>query len=153
VPRSFRFLLLSASIAGSLLSTTGGCGKPRASDDPGAALYRTGRTADGSDVASDLDRDALRDRNAKISCASCHGEDRNGGKSLVPDFGPYVAPPLTSSALLAATDRRPAYDRASLARAIVDGIASSGRHLHYPMPRWRISGRDLDALTSFLLSR
>jgi hypothetical protein len=136
-----------------LLVYASSCGKNNAPSSNGSLIYHTGKDSTGAVLVADVDRDLLKDPARVLSCADCHGQDRNGRSDGIPDFGPYSAPAVTRDALLAGNARRPAYDAASLRMAITQGRNASGRALHYPMPRWKIEGKDLDDLVGFLLDR
>lgn len=45
---------------------------------------------------------------------------------------------------------RPAYDMASLARAMRDGVGAGGATFDLPMPRYRLSDREIAALAAYL---
>jgi hypothetical protein len=82
------------------------------------------------------------------ACASCHrrsgiGTAEAGARTLT----------ITSSALFAATTKppiRPAYDEASLAAALIGGVAVDGRKLDGLMPRYRLDAGDVRALVAYL---
>ena len=130
-----------------------GCGGNGAPQSNGESIYRTGKDSIGTVIEADVDRESLSDRSMILSCEGCHGAERKGAKSLIPDFGPYTAPDISRRALL--SDRlpmRPGYDATSLRRAITEGKYPSGKSLHYPMPRWNMSGKNLDDLITYLLN-
>ena len=54
------------------------------------------------------------------------------------------------AAQFAGTRQRPAYDDASLARSIIDGIDVSGRRMNASMPRYALDPTALEALTAYL---
>ena len=56
------------------------------------------------------------------------------------------------TAALSGTRPRPAYDDATLARAIVEGLDASGRRMNPSMPRYALEPAELQALTSYLKS-
>lgn len=105
----------------------------------------------GAAVEAIVDRAGLTDPARVLACASCHGEDRKGRRSPIPEFGPYIAPDITAARLgQEIPGRRPAYDAASLERVLVDGITPAGKRLHHPMPRWRMADADMRALIQYL---
>ncbi len=125
-----------------------GCG----TQDAGERIYVEGIGSDGAPVEAIVDRSGLIDPARVLACASCHGEDRRGLRSPIPEFGPYVAPDITPERLaVEIPGRRLPYNAATLRRVLVDGITSSGRRLHHPMPRWRMSDTDMQALVAYLL--
>jgi cytochrome c553 len=127
------------------------CGQRRSPVTNGEILYSTGKDSTGSVLASDIDRESLTNKQAVISCADCHGADRQGKSDGVPELSPFSAPALTAASLRASTVRRPGYDAASLATALTTGKTPAGKRLHYPMPRFDMAGRNLDDLVAFLL--
>lgn len=138
------FSLYSLLIATSLL-----CACERYASD-GERIYFTGRNDEGDLIQAIVDRSGLKDREREITCALCHGNDRKGRRNPIPEFGPFLAPSLTRESLLKNSRKRPAYDRASLAKSIHLGKSSSGKALHHPMPRWQLSDRDMEALIRYL---
>lgn len=142
--RSLRRLLLGIGACTCVLA---GCGAP----DAGERIYMEGIGSNGGAVEAIVDRAGLADPARVLACASCHGEDRKGRRSPIQEFGPYIAPDITAERL--AQDipgRRPPYDAASLQRVLVDGMSPSGKRLHHPMPRWRMSDADMQALLRYL---
>jgi hypothetical protein len=120
----------------------------------GEMIFLTGSNDRGIAIASTIDRTDLRDKAMVIACASCHGEDRLGRSNPIPDLGPFSAPDISPAALAQPVEgRRPAYSRALLADALLNGRGANGRGLHYPMPRWKLDGKDLGDLTNFLLRK
>lgn len=87
-------------------------------------------------------------------CAICHGGDREG-KRMWPRFW-LKAPALTPAALFEDSHAdhghqdHPGYDGASLRLAIIAGRSASGEALDIAMPRWTMSGADLDDLVAYL---
>lgn len=90
-------------------------------------------------------------------CVTCHGADRKGSR-MMPRFW-LAAPPLTSDALFGEHDEgsgndghgdHDSYTEETLKRAITRGIDAGGNTLDPIMPRWAISGQDLDDLISYL---
>ena len=125
-----------------------GCSK---SNSNGETIFKTGKNASGTAIMNDIDRSALSDAETIVSCATCHGEDRLGRKNPLPALGPFSAPDITPASLSQSTSRRPGYSVSSLRAALTTGRNSAGKGLHYPMPRWRFTGPDLDDLVAFLL--
>lgn len=81
----------------------------------------------------------------RVPCSGCHGADRTGRME-----GGITAPDITAGSLGASARTRPAYDRATLSRAITEGVDSGGRPLDPAMPRYQLSAADLEALLDFL---
>lgn len=142
--RSVLLLLIGTGACAGVLA---GCGAP----DAGERIYMEGIGSDGAPVEAIVDRAGLADPARVLACASCHGEDRKGLRSPIPDFGPYIAPDITAERLAQEIPgRRPPYDAASLQRVLVDGLTPAGKRLHHPMPRWRMSDADMQALLRYL---
>ena len=87
-----------------------------------------------------------------IFCANCHGADGKGGRE-----GSVVMPNITYATLIkplapsAPWDReRAPYTDVLLARAITQGVDSSGRQLSASMPRWMLSESELQDLLQYL---
>ncbi|MGC4001482.1 MAG: hypothetical protein QM767_30095 [Anaeromyxobacter sp.] len=113
----------------------------------GERLYRDGRLAGGAPVQAVV-LDGLPISGAQVSCAACHGRSGMGA-----DEGGVVTPSITAATLAAPRGGerpRPAYDRAALARAIREGVDAAGRPLDPLMPRFRLEGRELEALLDHL---
>jgi mono/diheme cytochrome c family protein len=83
------------------------------------------------------------------SCVRCHGPDGKGGRG-----GDAVPPDITYGVLSKAATvfgrERTAYTDALLARAITEGLDSSGEQLSLLMPRWVLSGSELADLLAYL---
>lgn len=90
-------------------------------------------------------------------CADCHGRDGRGGRVSRMMMGSFDAPDirwstLTSTEMEHAGDEapHPPFDRDSFARALRDGVDPGGGELESPMPRWRVSDVQVDALIEYL---
>jgi len=118
--------------------------------ESGANIYQDGRS-EGQAIQARLASGQLLLPATGLRCASCHGLDGMGKRE-----GANRAPPVTWEAL--ATSRpesaewtaRPAYDDASVARVVMDGIDSAGRQLSTAMPRYAFSDPQRAALTAYL---
>lgn len=90
-------------------------------------------------------------------CADCHGRDGRGGRVSMMMMGSFEAPDIRWSTLTS-TDMEhaegeaahPPFDRDSFARALRDGVDPDGDELKSPMPRWRVSDAQADALIEYL---
>lgn len=113
----------------------------------GQRLYRTATRADGTAVRAIVQSDVELPTSA-AACSNCHrrsgiGVSEGGSRSLN----------LTAPALFEATSKpplRPAYDEATLTRAIVAGVAADGRTLNATMPRYDLSADDAASLVAYL---
>ena len=83
------------------------------------------------------------------SCVRCHGPEGRGGRSgdVVPADISYGA--LSKAATVSGRERV-AYTDALLARAITEGLDSSGEQLSLLMPRWLLSESELADLLAYL---
>lgn len=91
-------------------------------------------------------------------CASCHGVDR-ARRRLYPRFW-IKAPALTANSLFGEDDHGEGdksghgdhnyYDKATLLRAITEGLDPSGALLNSAMPRWIAEESDLADLVNYL---
>lgn len=82
----------------------------------------------------------------RLTCAGCHGADGMGGA----EGGAQPAPPIGWAALSQPTPDRPAYDEASLARLLADGVTPSGQVISAGMPRFSGAPRTMAALVAHL---
>jgi cytochrome c oxidase subunit 2 len=89
----------------------------------------------------------------RLACASCHGENGRGGRVTMQQT--FEAPDITWPALTAAHQgegemEHPPYTEETVKRAITQGVDPAEKPLESPMPRWRMSERDLDDLVAYL---
>ncbi len=87
-----------------------------------------------------------------IVCANCHGADGKGGRE-----GNIVMADITYGTLGKPLPASPPWNRtrapytdALLARAITQGVDSSGQQLDASMPRWVLSESELQDLLKYL---
>lgn len=87
-----------------------------------------------------------------MTCANCHGPAGRGRQTMM-----FVSPNITYANLTNPEgmlepdgQRMPPYNDTTLRRAITQGIDSMGEPLDWPMPRWQMSGTNLDDLIAFL---
>jgi len=114
---------------------------------PAERLYREGRSRDGEPVRATVLGD-VETVGGQVSCAACHGRSGMGSAE-----GVAITPPITARALLTARPGgrpRPAYDTATLARALREGLDPAGRPLDPLMPRYRLSPDDERLLAAYL---
>lgn len=143
-------VLSRAALFGALLAAP--CAPGASHDDlvaTGRALYRTSMRADGSVLVATTQRD-VRLPAASTACVGCHRRSGLGGAE-----GSVRSPPVTGTVLFQprqAPPPRPAYDEATLLRAITKGIAADGRELDPLMPRYALTDHDSAALSTYLRS-
>jgi hypothetical protein len=115
----------------------------------GRRLFAHGGTADEVTAAFGGNRVPLPPQLRR--CARCHGADGLGGRE-----GGVAIPPITWNALMApreassARPGRPAYDEATLARALTDGIDPAGAPLAPGMPRFRMTPAQASAVVDYI---
>ncbi|MCL4368884.1 MAG: cytochrome c, partial [Actinobacteria bacterium] len=93
----------------------------------------------------------------QAGCAGCHGRDGRGG-TVGAMMGSFRTPDIRWSALSSTQgahedgQAHAAYDEASFARAVRDGIDPEGARLNAPMPQWRLTDAEVAALVTYLKS-
>lgn len=117
----------------------------------GRRIFLEGGTPDGAGVAL-IGAQSLEVPASRMPCASCHGPDGTGrpeGGVLPPDITwPHLSKPYGHAHPSGRTHG--AFDAASLARAIADGIDPAGNRLDAAMPRYRLTQAELADLLAFL---
>ncbi len=88
----------------------------------------------------------------QASCASCHGADGHGLRTMM-----FVSPNITYQNL---TDpagfsepdgtRGPTYTDGQIRRAVTQGIDPEGKPLDWPMPRWQLTDAEWTDLLAYL---
>lgn len=119
----------------------------------GKLIYTTGRGAAGRLLYFRLLTAGERPLPASgIVCANCHGADGKGGRE-----GNIVMADITYATLTRPLPATPPWNKARvpytdalLARAITEGLDSSGRQLDASMPRWMLSESELQDLLKYL---
>jgi hypothetical protein len=143
------------------------CLGARAADDrvaQGHRIYEAGITRDGAPLrATGAGNSSL--SGAQAACTACHRRSGMGGRegrvAVSPVTGPilYTKPapywprrPGRDAQAVAPLrqDARAAYDDASLARAIREGVDASGAPLDALMPRYELTKADMQALIAYL---
>ena len=95
-----------------------------------------------------------------INCVNCHGSDGKGGRVNMMMWS-FDVPDITWHNLTEEKDHEeqaseeeheehPPYTEETLKRAIIRGINPAGEPLDEEMPRWQMSGQDLDDLVDFI---
>ncbi len=121
-------------------------------EEAGRAIFQKGESAFGDVFRARLGMGGQALPGVAVRCANCHGSDGLGR----PEGGVHPAN-ITWSELTKAyghvhDDGRthPAFDEASLKRALTTGIDPAGHPLDGAMPRFEISNRDFQALVAYL---
>jgi ABC-type branched-subunit amino acid transport system substrate-binding protein len=113
----------------------------------GRTIYRKG----GDGIKAKLGDDDFELPASTFPCANCHGltglGGKEGGLQPPPIAWDMLASPRSSSF---SGQMRPAYDQASLKRAIAVGIDSRGATLHQGMPRYRMTDEQMNDLIAYL---
>jgi mono/diheme cytochrome c family protein len=110
--------------------------------DIGRAIFRGTAPTSGSAI---LGAGGMRVPAVRVPCAACHGRDAQGGSE-----GGLVAPAIDRKALSTATGKRPAYTPRGFAKAVTQGVDTSGRALDRAMPRYAFGDAELTALLAYL---
>lgn len=119
----------------------------------GSLIYSSGRGADGRALQFRLLTAGAQPLPANgFACVNCHGADGKGGRegSIVMADIRYATLTRPLGAAPPWNRARAAYTEATLARAITEGIDSSGQQLDASMPRWRLSEAELADLIGYL---
>lgn len=121
-------------------------------EEAGRAIYRDGRSSFGDAFSGRLGIAQQQMPGAALRCANCHGADGLGRSEGGVRPGSIVWSELTKSYGHTHEGRRhhPAYDQASLQRALTEGVDPAGNRLDGAMPRFDISERDFKALVAYL---
>ena len=77
-------------------------------------------------------------------CASCHGPDGRGG-TVGMMMGSIKAPNVTYAALV-----EEGFTKATIRRAIIDGLDEGGEQLDETMPRWKMNDAEVNDVISYL---
>jgi hypothetical protein len=161
MPVTPHHLIVTALIALTLALSAGVAGAARgAVPGAGEALYRRGLLPSGERVEAVRDAGATL-HGADAACVNCHRRSGLGsteGRITIPPIaGQYLfAPRGTSLQELGVpfvdTEhiKHEPYSDATLARAIREGIGSSGRPLNYLMPRYRLDDEAMAELIAYL---
>ncbi|NMG75654.1 ABC transporter substrate-binding protein [Aromatoleum diolicum] len=123
-----------------------------ASERAGKRIFLEGRSATGSSIAARVGAGDTAMPGTVVPCANCHGADgrgrREGGVRPSDITWRRLATPYGQR--LESGREHPAYDAASLARAVSHGVDPAGNRLDPAMPRFVMSARDLEDLTAYL---
>jgi mono/diheme cytochrome c family protein len=118
------------------------------SPDAGRRMYREGIGPSGEPLTAIVTGDVPL-VGTQFSCQTCHGRSGMGSAE-----GQVVVPSIAGPILFADLHqpKRPAYDVATLARALRDGVGATGQPLDPLMPRYRLSDGEIAALAVYLAS-
>lgn len=119
----------------------------------GERIFFTATSDSGQPITAEMAGMGIM-RQGMMTCATCHGTDGRGGRVNMM-MGTFEAPDIRYSTLTGGKHddtqaEHPPYTDETIKRAITQGIDPAGEPLEWPMPRWRMSERDLDDLLDYL---
>ena len=121
----------------------------------GERIYFTGQSETGPRITSQM-QGMHRMPSGRMACVDCHSPDGRGGivRMMMSSF---EAPDIRYRTLTEgehADDHadHPPYTDEDIKRAITQGLDPSGEPLEWLMPRWEMTGEQLDDLLEFLRS-
>ena len=168
----FRRLLILLSLACAMVVRTGIATAGTLSPEQlGERIYMRGIGVNGRPIAV-IDASGQAVFAPQFHCVSCHRRSgfgsKEGGIYIPPIAAPVLFKPMVPDRARAFNGMyfqqktaemaeriyqartRPAYDRASLARALREGIDPAGKPLPTAMPRFHLANRDIAALDAWL---
>ena len=89
----------------------------------------------------------------RLACESCHGSDGHDGRVTMEMQAfdvPNITWPVLTGQIESAQMDHPPFTAETVKRAIAKGIDPAGKPLEPQMPRWSMSGKDLDDLVGYL---
>lgn len=115
----------------------------------GERIYLTATSASGRPITHQMPAMMGRTRMSGMACVDCHGVDGQGGTIAMMMWRVEV-PNITQQHLTEEEEDHPPYTRETIKRAITQGLDPAGKRLSWAMPRWQISGEDLNDLIDYL---
>lgn len=127
-----------------------GGGTPGGSTDPlalGRRIFESGIGTDGQPIVRTGGSGMM-----TSGCASCHGWDGHGRRTMMFTAPNITYANLTDPAGMLEPDgsRGPTFTDALIRRAVVEGVDADGEALSTSMPRWQLSDQDWADLLLFL---
>jgi hypothetical protein len=127
-----------------------GGGTSGGSTDPvslGQRIFETGTGTDGQPIVRTDGYGMMMG-----GCASCHGWDGHGRRTMMFTTPNITYSNLTDPAGMLEPDgsRGPTFTDELIRRAVVEGVDADGETLSTAMPRWQLSDQDWDDLLLFL---
>jgi len=148
------FSLLALVLSGaSLLSS---CSSSNRYSSNGERIYFTSESSSGEPITYS---GSIRMMHS-ITCANCHGPEGKGGRvSMMMSY--FDVPNITWHVLTQEEghqeepgetehEEHPPYTEETLKSAITRGVDPTGEPLDEEMPKWRMSGQDLNDLVEFI---
>jgi len=125
----------------------------------GQSIYRDGLRATGEPLQATVQKGVVL-KGADAACVKCHRRSGMGGSEGQNPIRPIAGRLLFTASQTefarrravagGAAKARPAYTRASLARALREGVDSGGRMLDALMPRYALGDDEIDQLYAYL---
>jgi cytochrome c oxidase subunit II len=119
----------------------------------GERIYFSGISETGPPITSEMPG-MHRMPSGRMACADCHGADGRGGvvRMMMSSFD---APDIRYSTLAREEHGdvhgdHPPYTDDDIKRAVTQGIDPGGEPLEWMMPRWNMTGEQLEDIISFL---
>jgi mono/diheme cytochrome c family protein len=142
-----------------LLLAQGGLAAEPPDSQAGQSTYLGGKLPSGEPVRATVQKGVALS-GAAAACVNCHRRSGLGGSEGQNPIRPIAGRLLFSSSQTefvarravagGGTPVRPAYDRASLARALREGVDPAGRVLDALMPRYALGDEEIDQLRTYL---
>lgn len=147
-------------IALAVFAATGACAAATDLRAIGERIYRDGVLPSGRTVRA-VQANGTPMAPGFVACIGCHRRSAMGCMEGTMQVPPLIREVLTRPGIESAQGfgnnfrrlmLRPAYDDASLAKAIRHGIDPAGQPLEAPMPRYQLNAREMAALIVYLKS-
>lgn len=121
-------------------------------EEAGRAIFERGESSYGDAFSGRLGIAQQQVPGTALRCANCHGSDGLGRPEGGVRPGSVIWSELTKSYGHTHDGGRghPAFDQASLKRALIEGVDPAGNPLDGVMPRFNISERDFRALVAYM---
>jgi mono/diheme cytochrome c family protein len=123
----------------------------------GERIYFTAESSSGGAISYSGGSFMMHQR---VACVSCHGPEGKGGRVNMMMWS-FNAPDITWDKLTqeeyheeesteGGHEEHPPYNEDTLKRAVTEGLDPAGEPLKAEMPRWKMSGQDLNDLFEFM---
>lgn len=147
-------LLCCMALAGALFLTIPAGTRTTNHGSNGEQIYFTATSSRGTPITYQMIGGMPMMRGSTMACVTCHNADGRGGRQRMM-MRTFDAPDiryktLTSPRLNEDGEPEPIFTDMTIRQAITDGTEPDGEPLQWPMPRWSMSGADLDDLLAFL---
>jgi mono/diheme cytochrome c family protein len=146
--------LLAVVLLGVLVMVAACGGESEASAELtlGETIFVEGTDAQGTQIARTTDAGIL----SQTGCYACHGADGKG-RAIDTKLGHFDVPDIRWSVIGQPFPNDeggmdPAYDPATFAKAVREGLDSGGGELEPVMPHWQLTDPEMSALLAYLQS-